>query len=79
MHQDVPYFPHERHSMIAAILHFDDAPVEKGCVRVVPGSHKLGPLPHIKEGGWHLSPDEYPVERATPVPAKAGDVLFSRT
>ncbi|MGH7966600.1 MAG: phytanoyl-CoA dioxygenase family protein, partial [Candidatus Binatia bacterium] len=46
MHQDHPFFPHDRHSMIAAILHFDDAPLEKGCVRVVPGSHKLGPLEH---------------------------------
>ena len=44
MHQDHPFFPHERHSMIAAIIHFDDAPLEKGCVRVVPGSHKRGPL-----------------------------------
>ncbi|MBZ0287833.1 MAG: phytanoyl-CoA dioxygenase family protein, partial [Anaerolineae bacterium] len=23
MHQDVPFFPHEKHSMIAAIIHFD--------------------------------------------------------
>jgi ectoine hydroxylase-related dioxygenase (phytanoyl-CoA dioxygenase family) len=46
MHQDEPYFPHDNHSMIAAIIHFDDAPLEKGCVRVVPGSHKLGPLQH---------------------------------
>ena len=23
MHQDAPYFPHENHSMIAAIIHFD--------------------------------------------------------
>ena len=76
MHQDCPYFPHENHSMIAAIIHFDDAPVEKGCVRVVPGSHKLGLLPHIGEGGWHLSPEEYPVEKAMPIPAKAGDVLL---
>ena len=30
MHQDYPYFPHRDHSMIAAILHFDDAPDEKG-------------------------------------------------
>ncbi|MBC8102235.1 MAG: phytanoyl-CoA dioxygenase family protein [Cytophagales bacterium] len=76
MHQDAPFFPHDRHSMIAAILHFDDAPLEKGCVRVVPGSHKLGLLPHIAEGSFHLDPTEYPVEAATPVPAKAGDVLF---
>jgi phytanoyl-CoA hydroxylase len=76
MHQDYPYFPHDRHSMIAAILHFDDAPVEKGCVRVVPGSHKLGGLEHSSEGGWHLPFDQYPVESAVPCPAKAGDVLF---
>lgn len=76
MHQDAPFFPHEQHSMIAAILHFDDAPVEKGCVRVIPGSHKRGMLPHIGEGSWHLSPSEYPVAEAVPVPAKAGDVLL---
>ena len=76
MHQDAPYFPHENHSMIAAIIHFDDAPLEKGCVRVVPGSHKLGMLPHSPEGGWHVDPDVYPVADATPCPAEAGDVLF---
>ena len=76
MHQDAPFFPHDNHSMIAVILHFDDAPLEKGCVRVVPGSYKRGILPHRPEGGHHLPPDEYPVEKATPVPAKAGDALF---
>lgn len=76
MHQDAPYFPHDRHSMIAAILHFDDAPIEKGCVRVVPGSHKLGVLDHSSEGGWHLPFSEYPIESAVPLEAKAGDVLF---
>jgi ectoine hydroxylase-related dioxygenase (phytanoyl-CoA dioxygenase family) len=76
MHQDAPYFPHEKHSMIAAIIHFDDAPIEKGCVRVVPGSHKLGVLPHSNEGGYHLPFEEYPIDGAVPCPAKAGDALF---
>lgn len=76
MHQDAPYFPHDRHSMIAAILHFDDAPIEKGCVRVVPGSHKLGILEHSSQGGWHLPFEQYPIESAVPCEAKAGDVLF---
>lgn len=76
MHQDAPYFPHERHTMLAAIVHFDDAPYEKGCVRVVPGSHKLGLLRHFEEGGWHLPPEKYPIEEALPCPAEAGDVLF---
>ncbi len=76
MHQDHPFFPHERHSMIAAIVHFDDAPLEKGCVRVVPGSHRQGPLPHEPEGSWHLPFAQYPLESAEPCPAQAGDVLF---
>lgn len=76
MHQDAPFFPHERHSMMAAIFHFDDAPLEKGCLRVVPGSHKLGMLPHEGDGSWHLPFDQYPIEDAVPLPAKAGDVVF---
>jgi phytanoyl-CoA hydroxylase len=76
MHQDHPFFPHERHTMLAAIIHFDDAPLAKGCVRVVPGSHKQGPLEHIAEGSFHLSPQEYPVEQALPLEAEAGDVLI---
>jgi len=75
MHQDYPYFPHERHSMIAVILHFDDAPVEKGCLRVYPGTHKLGPIEAI--GDDHHAPEDiYPIADATPIPAKAGDAIF---
>ena len=76
MHQDAPFFPHDKHSMIAVILHFDDAPEEKGCLRCVPGSHKLGMLEHIKEGGHHLPVTDYPLEDAVILPAKAGDALF---
>lgn len=76
LHQDAPFFPHERESMIAAIIHFDDAWEKKGCVRVYPGSHKNGVLPHISKGNFHLDKTEYPLEKAIPVPAEAGDVLF---
>jgi phytanoyl-CoA hydroxylase len=73
MHQDYPYFPHEKHSMIAAIVHFDDATVEKGCLRVVPGSHRMGPLEAV--GSDHTLP-QYPVEEALALPAEAGDAIF---
>lgn len=77
MHQDYPYFPHEKNSMIAGIFYFDDCPVEKGCFRVVPGSHKLGPLPCIG-GDRHLPPEHYPIDKALPLPGEAGDlILFS--
>jgi phytanoyl-CoA hydroxylase len=73
MHQDYPYFPHQLDSVIAVILHFDDAPEEKGCLRVVPGSHKLGPLESV--GDDHHLP-QFPLEAAKPIPAKAGDAIF---
>ncbi|MFN8493970.1 MAG: phytanoyl-CoA dioxygenase family protein [Caldilineaceae bacterium] len=76
MHQDHPYFPHEKHSMIAGVIHFDNAPVEKGCIRVVPGSHLQGPIQHQQGGGWHLPFEQYPIESSVPCPAEAGDVLF---
>lgn len=76
MHQDYPYFPHQRHTMLAAVIHFDDAPLEKGCIRVVPGSHKLGAIDHDPQGGFHLPFDQYPLESSVPCPARAGDVLF---
>ncbi|MBA3528317.1 MAG: phytanoyl-CoA dioxygenase family protein [Propionibacteriaceae bacterium] len=74
LHQDYPFFPHTRHRVGAAIFHFDDAPEEKGCIRVVPGSHLQGPREHDPEGSFHL-PD-VPFESSVPIPAQAGDVIF---
>ncbi len=76
MHQDHPFFPHKYGRMAAAIFHFDDAPDAKGCVRVVPGSHKNGPLEHNPVGSYHLPIDEWPLDAAIPLEAEAGDVLF---
>lgn len=74
MHQDAPYFPHANHSMLAASVHLDDADESNGCLRVVPGSHLDGMLPHV--GKHYLDHKEYPIAMGTPMPAQAGDVLF---
>jgi phytanoyl-CoA hydroxylase len=75
MHQDYPYFPHRDHSMIAAIIHFDDAPADRGCVCVYPGTHKLGPLP-AEGSDHHVAGDAYPIDGATLIEAEAGDAIF---
>jgi phytanoyl-CoA hydroxylase len=72
MHQDYPYFPHEQHTVVAASVHLDDTNEENGCLRVVPGSHRLGPLEPTGESN---DPDT-PLEDGTAMPAAAGDVLF---
>ncbi len=76
MHQDWSYFPTIKDSMLAAVIHVSSATDEMGCLRVYPGSHKLGRM--SESSGWTdenwLS--EYPLEGATPVEAEPGDVLF---
>ena len=76
LHQDYPYFPHTTDEMLAAIVHIDPATVENGCICLVPGSNKMGPLPTTNETDNYLSLDEWPLEKAVPIEAQAGDVLF---
>ena len=72
MHQDYPYFPHERHSVLAASVHLDDTDEENGCLHVVAGSHRLGPLEAIGES----KPVDYPIDSGVACPAASGAVLF---
>jgi phytanoyl-CoA hydroxylase len=75
LHQDYPYFPHTRHSVVAASVHLDDADDDNGCLRVVPGSHQRGPL-RAHGPGNAVDAVDFPFEHALPVPARAGDVVF---
>ncbi|MGH7094673.1 MAG: phytanoyl-CoA dioxygenase family protein [Stellaceae bacterium] len=52
-HQDAAYFGLEPAVQVTAWVALTDAPVESGCMEVVPGSHKSGALHH----GQSVSPD----------------------
>ncbi len=45
-HQDAIYWPLEPMNVITLWLAIDDSTVENGCMKVIPGTHKLGPLQH---------------------------------
>lgn len=45
-HQDFPFFPHTNYDLLACMFLLDDARVENGCIRVIPGSHRRGPVSH---------------------------------
>jgi non-heme Fe2+,alpha-ketoglutarate-dependent halogenase len=47
-HQDATYFALEPACHVTAWVALTDAPVEAGCMEVVPGSHKLGQMPHAE-------------------------------
>ncbi|MEO1550589.1 MAG: phytanoyl-CoA dioxygenase family protein [Pseudomonadota bacterium] len=76
MHQDWPYFPTQKDTMIAGIIHVSEATDQMGCLRVWPGSHKEGRLAHAhgRDGGEAMR--AYPIEKATAIEAQAGDVVF---
>ena len=69
--------------MIAAVIHLSPATVDMGCLRAVPGSHRIGRRPSTSGRTIWDDPDEfaafsarYPLEEATPFEAEPGDVLF---
>ena len=76
MHQDWPYFPTVNDSMIAGIIHVSDATDQMGCLRVYPGSHRLGRIEGADGRRENDVLDRYPIEDAQIVEARAGDVIF---
>ncbi|HEX7124606.1 MAG TPA: phytanoyl-CoA dioxygenase family protein [Thermodesulfobacteriota bacterium] len=52
-HQDATYFGLEPPEQVTAWVALSDAPVEAGCMEVVPGSHKLGQLHHGETHSAH--------------------------
>ena len=67
MHQDWPYFPTLNDSMIAGIIHVSDATDQMGCLRVYPGSHRLGRVEGADGRRQNDVIDQYPIQNATPV------------
>lgn len=82
-HQDSDYFdPQTNDRNAAAILYLDDMDADSGATGVVPGSHKLGPLPHVTPGEELSSTHTEVADKrrydaqSTTFSFKAGDVLF---
>jgi phytanoyl-CoA hydroxylase len=76
MHQDWSYFPTEKDTMIAAIIHVSEATDEMGCLRVYPGSHRFG---RVSGSSGQVSSEllmNHPLSGATHLTASPGDVVF---
>lgn len=51
-HQDFAYYPHTCTDLLSVMVMLDDADEDNGCMWMVPGSHRLGLLPHGDEKGF---------------------------
>ena len=79
MHQDHP-LPHDDGRYLDVLVHLDDTCHDNGEIRLLAGSHKQGPLPHIvgteeEPSSPHLPTDRYKLADSVAVPAKRGDVV----
>ena len=50
-HQDIYYWGNDPDHVVGAWVAIVDSTAENGCVRVIPGSHKWGVLPHVDTFG----------------------------
>lgn len=50
-HQDLPFYPHTNSSLLSVFVYLDEATPENGCMSMVRGSHRLGPLNHLDDSG----------------------------
>ena len=77
LHQDWSYFPTEKNSMIAAVVHLSNSSEKMGCLRIVPKSHKLGKVQSSDGHTWNKQIHQnHDLESTFPIIAKKGDVLF---
>jgi ectoine hydroxylase-related dioxygenase (phytanoyl-CoA dioxygenase family) len=79
-HQDYPFFPHTNYDLLAVLVHIDESTEENGCLRIMPGIHKLGPRLHrfAKDGAFSSQLEDRSVvadeSRVVNVPSPAGGV-----
>ena len=74
-HQDFGYFPSNAHTMLAAVVYLTPSDESNGCVRVWPGSHKLGPIAD-NQGGNKDVVARFPFADSVPAICQPGDILF---
>ena len=74
-HQDAAYWREYGSNQITIWIAIHDATEENGCVWAIPGSHKLGLIPHVKR---ELQVEESRIDlaKAAPVEVPAGGLLI---
>jgi phytanoyl-CoA hydroxylase len=78
-HQDAAYFRGSDPGLMFGVwIALDPATRENGCMEVIPGSQRVGPVPHVPHADINLCtirPDHLHAERRVAVPLDPGDAL----
>lgn len=77
LHQDGAYFMHRFDGPVAVLGYVVDTDLRNGALHVIPGSHRLGPLPHVDTfSHLGLDPVQWPWSQALAITGTAGDAIF---
>lgn len=75
-HQDSAYWSIDPPDLVSVWMALDDATLENGCMRVLPGSHTWGILEHRHLADFQVDEAELDTSGEVAVPLKAGGCLF---
>jgi ectoine hydroxylase-related dioxygenase (phytanoyl-CoA dioxygenase family) len=75
-HQDSNYWPIRPTDLCSVWTALDEATIENGCMRVVPGSHKLDLIESKQKGSPFLLDEQIAADQIVDVPLKPGSSLF---
>ena len=76
-HQDSPYWPIAPMELCSCWFPLDDATLENGCMVVLPGEHRRGPLPHVPvTDDFVIQEGVCDASASVAVPMRAGSGLF---
>ena len=74
-HQDAAYWTDFAPRQVTVWIALDDATEENGCVWAVPGSHKLGLIPHV-ERELQVEESRIDLSKAAAIPVRPGGMLI---
>jgi len=76
-HQDKAYFDVDVDAPVVGVwIALDEASPENGCMHVIPGSHRDGPVLHFKRRDWQICDTDVQTQRDVVVPLKPGGLFM---
>lgn len=76
-HQDKAFFDMDINTPVVGVwIALDPATPENGCMHIIPGSHKEGPVVHFARRDWQICDNDVQTGRDVMVPLEPGGVLL---
>jgi phytanoyl-CoA hydroxylase len=76
-HQDQAYFDYPIGTRIVGVwIALDEATVENGCMRLLPGQHREGPRLHFARRDWQICDKDMDGAKPVAVPLRPGSLLL---